>query len=85
MSWTPSVSPGSLLIYQGSMFPAWRDDAFLGALSGEALIRVDLSSGEQEKWPMGARIRAVEEAPDGSIWLLEDGAAGRLLELRIAG
>ena len=85
VSWTPSVSPGSLLIYQGSMFPAWRDDAFLGALSGEALIRVDLSSGEQEKWPMGARIRAVEEAPDGSIWLLEDGAAGRLLELRIAG
>lgn len=84
VSWTPSVSPGSLLIYRGSMFPAWRDDAFVGALSGEALIRVDLASGEQEKWPLAARIRAVEEAPDGSIWLLEDGPGGRLLELRIA-
>ena len=30
---------------------------------------------------MGARIREVEQGPDGSIWLLEDGADGRLLEL----
>ena len=29
-------------------------------------------------------IRAVAEAPDGAIWLLEDGSGGRLLELRPA-
>ena len=30
---------------------------------------------------MGQRIREVEQAPDGSIWLLKDGAGGRLLRL----
>ncbi|MDF1486994.1 PQQ-dependent sugar dehydrogenase [Tessaracoccus caeni] len=83
--WNPSVSPGSLMIYSGELFPNWRGDAFLGALSGEALIRVDLDSEDavdEEIWPMDNRIRAVAQAPDGAIWLLEDGSDARLLELR---
>ncbi|MDO5676201.1 MAG: PQQ-dependent sugar dehydrogenase [Propionibacteriaceae bacterium] len=83
--WTPSISPGSLMIYQGSLFPAWKGDAFLGGLSGKRLIRVDLdgeNATEAENWPMNARIRAVEEGPDGTIWLLQDGDGGKLLELR---
>ena len=82
--WTPSVSPGSLLIYTGDKFPQWRGDAFAGALSGQALIRVDLDGTEAEKgdeWDMGERIRDVAQGPDGSLWLIEDGASGRLLEL----
>ena len=85
--WTPSISPGSLMIYTGDLFPAWKGDAFLGALSGEALVRVDLdgeAASPAENWPMGARIRAVAEAPDGAIWLVQDGSRGRLLELRPA-
>ena len=82
--WTPSISPGSLMIYDGELFPAWKGDAFVGALSGEALVRIDLdgeTASQAENWPMGARIRGVAEAPDGAIWLLEDGSGGRLLEL----
>ena len=30
---------------------------------------------------MGTRIREVEQGPDGAIWLLEDGADGRLFRL----
>ena len=30
---------------------------------------------------MGARIREVEQGPDGAIYLLEDGSGGRLLRL----
>lgn len=83
-SWTPSISPGSLLIYSGDLFADWQGDAFLGALSGEALVRVDLDgeeSGDAELYDLGERIRAVEEGPDGAIWLLEDEGAGRLLKL----
>ncbi len=83
-SWTPSISPGSLLIYSGDLFPDWRGDAFLGALSGEALVRVDLdgtTAGDDQIFEMGERIRAVEQAPDGAIWVLEDAGAGRLLRL----
>lgn len=84
VGWTPSISPGSLMIYHGDLFPEWKGDAFVGALSGQAFIRVDLNGTEATKgdqWDMGERIRAVAEAPDGSIWLLEDGGNGRLLQV----
>lgn len=82
--WTPSISPGSLMIHSGEQFPQWAGDAFVGALSGQALIRVDLDGEDATQgdlWEMGQRIRAVTEAPDGSIWLLEDAPGGRLLQL----
>lgn len=82
-SWNPSISPGSLMIYSGRMFPSWRGDAFIGALSGEALIRVDLNgttARKAQRWNLGQRIREVEQAPDGSIWLAQDD--GALVRLR---
>lgn len=82
--WTPSVSPGSLMIYSGDAFPDWQGDAFIGALSGRALIRVDLDGTNAtvaDTWDMGQRIRAVAQAPDGSIWLLEDTPGGKILRL----
>ena len=82
--WNPSISPGSLMIYSGTLFAPWQGDAFVGALSGQALIRVDLDSTSGRKadqWDLGARIREVEQGPDGAIYLLEDGPRGRLLRL----
>ena len=85
VGWTPSISPGGLLIYSGDKFPQWKSDALIGALSGEALIRVDIdgdSARKADHWPMNARIRAVDQGPDGSVYLLEDGrSGGRLLRL----
>jgi glucose/arabinose dehydrogenase len=82
--WNPSVSPGSLLIYSGDLFPQWKGDALIGALSGQALIRVDIQGDQARKadqWDMDARIRAVDQGPRGEVYLLEDGAGGRLLRL----
>jgi glucose/arabinose dehydrogenase len=85
--WTPSISPGSLLIYTGDLFPQWKGDALIGALSGQAFIRVDIDGDNARKadqWDMGARIRAVDQGPRGEVYLLEDGEApgrGRLLRL----
>ena len=59
-----------------------RGDGFIGGLSSEALIRVDLETGQEaERWPMGERIRAVAQSPDGHIYVAEDGDGGRLLKL----
>ncbi|RST31708.1 PQQ-dependent sugar dehydrogenase [Sphingomonas ginkgonis] len=80
--WNPSVSPAGLIVYTGAKFPGWKNDLLLGALSGQALIRVHLDGDRAEKadqWDMGARIREVEQGPDGSVYLLED--EGRLLRL----
>ena len=85
--WTPSISPAGLVIYSGDQFPQWRGDALFGALSGESLIRADLDGDDAKKgdqWEMGARIREVEQGPNGSVYLLEDGretSRGRLLQL----
>ena len=87
-SWNPSISPGSLLIYTGDLFPQWQGDALLGALSGQALVRVDLEDGRSrgsEVIELGQRIRAVEQGPDGAVWLLEDEGSGRLLQLTPEG
>jgi glucose/arabinose dehydrogenase len=86
VSWNPVISPGGLMIYSGDLFPAWKGDAFIGGLSSKALVRVDVngtSATKGDQWDMGARIREVEQGPDGAIWVLEDGgeSQGRLIKL----
>jgi glucose/arabinose dehydrogenase len=82
--WVPSISPTTLLIYSGKLFPQWKGNGFIGALSGQALIRVTFNGETAQKadqWDMGKRIRWVGEGPDGAIYLLEDEAGARLLRL----
>jgi aldose sugar dehydrogenase len=82
--WVPSVSPTSLLIYSGNLFPQWNGDGIIGSLSGQALIHVRIrgdQASKVEQWDMGHRIRFVGQGPDGAVYLLEDGSGGRLLRL----
>ena len=82
--WKPSISPGGLMIYRGAKWPQWQGDAFLPALSAEALIRVHLAgttATKADQWPMGFRVRAVQQDAAGNIYVLEDGAPGRLMRL----
>ncbi len=84
--WNPSVSPAGLIIYTGDLFPEWKGDALLGALSGKALIHVRIRGDQATKadqWDMGQRIREVEQGPRGEVYLLEDGrgSTARLLRL----
>ena len=91
VSWNPVISPGGLMVYSGKLWPQWKGDLFIGGLSSQALIRVDVDGTNARKgdqWPMGERIREPEEGPDGAIWLLEDGrrdGKGRLLKLTPLG
>lgn len=88
IAWTPVISPSSLLVYSGRRYPGWAGNAFIGGLSSKALVRVELDGDrarETARYDMGQRIRAIEQAPGGLLWLLEDGKDARLLELRPAG
>ena len=85
ITWTPVISPAGLMIYEGNRFPAWKGNAFIGGLSSKSLVRIELKgeeAREMERYAMGTRIRDVEEGPNGSLWVLEDGANARLLELQ---
>ncbi len=85
VSWNPVISPAGLMIYSGAMFRAWAGNILIGGLSSKSLVRVVVegdTAREIERYDMGARIREVEQGPDGAIWLLEDGeSGGRLLKL----
>lgn len=85
ITWTPVISPAGLMIYSGDQFTDWKGNAFVGGLSARGLVRITLDgeeASEAARYDMGARIREVEQGPDGSIWVLEDGDSGRLLELQ---
>ncbi|UVO55511.1 PQQ-dependent sugar dehydrogenase [Sphingomonas sp. SUN039] len=84
VSWNPVISPGGLIFYSGKLFPAWKGSAFIGGLSSQALVRISFDgekAREAERFDMGKRIREVEQGPDGALYVLEDGAGGRLLRL----
>ncbi|MBX9727635.1 MAG: PQQ-dependent sugar dehydrogenase, partial [Sphingopyxis sp.] len=89
--WNPAISPGAMMIYTGSAFPAWQGDAFIAALSGQALIRVDLdgtSARQANRWDTGFRVRDVTQGNDGAVWILEDGGRrgqGRLFRIAPSG
>lgn len=89
VSWTPVISPSSLVIYSGTLFPQWRGKALIGGLSSQSLVVVAMdgerSAREEIRYAMGQRIREVQQGPDGAVWLLEDGKDARLLELTPRG
>ncbi|WP_454819021.1 PQQ-dependent sugar dehydrogenase [Labrys neptuniae] len=83
--WTPIIAPAGLAFHSGKLFPQWRGSAFIGALGGEALVRIAFdgknSARQADRWDMGARIRDVAVDRDGALWLIEDDSDGRLLRL----
>ena len=84
LTWTPAIAPSDLIQYRGTRFNGWNGDFVLSGLAGQALVRVRVSGSnatEVGRIGLGTRIRAVEEAPDGRIWVLQDGNPGNLIEL----
>lgn len=87
VAWVPAISPAGMIVYSGDMFPQWRGSALLGGLSGQVLARVAIDGTDAravERWDIGARIREVEQGPDGAVYVLEDErgeSQGRLLRL----
>lgn len=75
--WDPSIAPSGLAFYEADAFPAWKGDAFVGALKGRMLVRLDRENGrivgeERLLERRIGRIRDVRVGPDGALYLLTD-------------
>ena len=84
ISWTPVISPSSMIIYQGDQFPLWQGKAIISGLSSQSIVIVDLTqpvAKEVQRLDMGERIRGVLAANDGTLWIIQDGAQGKLLKM----
>ena len=83
--WVPVIAPGNMVFYKGAMFSQWNGSALVSGLISKALIRItfDGKGGAQtaERWDVGHRIRDVEVAPDGAVWMIEDAKPGGLFRL----
>jgi glucose/arabinose dehydrogenase len=73
------------MFYKGAMFPQWNGSALVSGLISKSLTRItfDGSGGATpaERWDVGHRIRDVEVAPDGALWMIEDARQGGLFRL----
>jgi len=84
--WTPSIAPAGMALYRGDAFPAWQGSLFVAALKSRDVRRLSIGNGtitaeEILFAELGERIRDVREGPDGALYLLTDGANGRLLRV----
>ncbi len=84
--WTPVVAPGNLMFYRGKQaFPQWDGNGIISGMGTQSLNRIifDGKGGAKaaERWAVGKRIRDVAEAPDGTLWLIEDANPGALIHV----
>ncbi|MFM7350315.1 MAG: PQQ-dependent sugar dehydrogenase [Erythrobacter sp.] len=84
VSWNPVIAPGDLLIYSGSLFPAWKGHALMPGLGSKALVDVAFNgetAREATRYGFEKRLRAIAQGPDGVVWIAEDGKGAKLFKL----
>ncbi|WP_338240613.1 PQQ-dependent sugar dehydrogenase [Aurantiacibacter hainanensis] len=90
ISWNPVIAPGGMAFYDGSMFADWQGQLLIANLRTQSISRVTTdaaanSADEVARYEMPSRLRDIAVAPDGAIWVIEDGSNGRLLRLTPKG
>jgi len=84
ISWDPVIAPGDLIFPEGEEFPFLEGKALAAGLATQALVAVELIDGrgrEAARYQFDNRLRALAEAPDGALWVAEDGPGATLWRL----
>lgn len=81
--WVPDIAPSGMLFYTGNRFPEWKGNLFVGALEGQALVRLVLNGDrivaeERLLKDRKMRVRDIRQGPDGAIYLLSSAGLVRL-------
>ena len=75
--WVPSIAPCGMAQVKGDKFPNWKDNFLVGALAHTHVARVELKDGkyvkEEKLLDKIGRVRAVEQGPDGLIYVATEG------------
>jgi glucose/arabinose dehydrogenase len=85
--WDPVIAPSSLVFYRGDLFPQWKTSVLVGGLAGMAIFRLELDKNDKvvNEEPLltdlDQRIRDVRVFQDGAVYVLTEGAGGKLLKL----
>lgn len=87
--WQKSPAISGMAFYDSSTFKQWDHNIFIGALSSQDLIRLELKDDKvvHEERLLGdlkSRIRDVRQGPDGYLYVLTDEDDGKLLKVGLA-
>ncbi|HEX8017261.1 MAG TPA: PQQ-dependent sugar dehydrogenase [Flavobacterium sp.] len=82
--WDPVISPSGMTFYKGDRVPEWKNNLFIGALSGQHIARLAIENnrvvGEERLLAgEGQRFRDITQGNDGALYAVTDG--GRLYRI----
>jgi len=75
--WDPAVSPSGITFYSGEMIKEWKNNLFLGCLSGTHIVRLVIKDDhivaeERLLEDEGERFRDLLEGKDGALYAITD-------------
>ncbi|MFI5407944.1 PQQ-dependent sugar dehydrogenase [Kaistia sp. UC242_56] len=84
--WDPVIAPSGMAYYHGETFPHWQGTFLVGGLVTQAVVVLHMDNDRvvaEEHVPVGARVRDVKAAPDGSVLVVTEtrGGSSRILRL----
>ncbi len=84
--WKPSIAPSGLARLASDRYGAeWNGDLFVGSLKFSQVVRVPMdgtrAGAPQRVIELGERVRDVRQGPDGLLYVLTEGARGRIIRL----
>jgi glucose/arabinose dehydrogenase len=73
--WVPSIAPSGMMFYTGDLVPQWKGNLFVGAMAGQALVRLILKgervvAEERLLADRMQRVREVRQGVDGAVYVL---------------
>ncbi|RRB04280.1 PQQ-dependent sugar dehydrogenase [Larkinella rosea] len=82
--WDPSVSPSGMTFYSSNRIPEWKNNLFIGALSGMHIVRLVIEKNKvvgEERLLSGEsqRFRDITQGNDGALYAITD--QGRLYRI----
>lgn len=82
--WNPSISPSGMSFYTGNMISEWKNNLFIGALSGKHILRLVIKDnkvvGEERLLAdQNQRFRSTMQGKDGALYAITD--EGRLYRI----
>ena len=82
--WDPVVSPSGMTFYSSDSIPEWKNNLFIGSLSGNHIVRLVIKNnkvvGEERLLAdQDQRFRAVIQGKDGALYAVTD--EGRLYRI----
>lgn len=84
--WDPIIGPSGMVFYTGALFPGWKGSLFVGGHGSRDLVRLSIDGEKvtgEERLLVEQKdvVRDVRQGPDGALYIVTDGAQGRVYKL----